>query len=60
MKRPPYGKKIMRGITLWLEVLRQWWQAGFVPQGWTKSDERDADAAVKWLIKMVAWYEQDK
>lgn len=57
MAKPKMGRKIMRGVALWVEVLRQWWQVGFVPNDWDSKQMSDANAAIIWLIKLSTWYE---
>lgn len=56
MPRPRFGKKIRRGLALWVEILRSWWQVGFIPD-WDAKQQNDAEHALKYLIKLLSWFE---
>lgn len=56
MRRPPIGKKIMRGMKLLVIKNEQNLDHGFIPFQWTWRDLNDARRALQYMEDMVDWH----
>lgn len=63
MRRPPYSGRIIRGVYLIWEKMKQNIANGYVPHWWTKQDQKDAKRALQWLgdfFDWVTWKEEGR
>lgn len=57
MRRPPYSKKVMRGIFLVWKKTKANVEHGHFPYWWSVKDQKDVDRAIEWLGDFFDWVE---
>ncbi len=57
MRRPPYSRRVMRGIFLVWKKMRANIEHGYTPHWWSRQDQKDVARAVEWLGDFFDWME---
>lgn len=57
MRRPPYSRKVMRGILLIWRKMHVNIDHGYLPSSWSPQDQRDAKRALDWMGEFFDWAE---
>lgn len=57
MRRPPYSRRVMRGIYLIWQKMGFNLENGHIPYWWSRKDIKDAAQALRWLGNFFDWVE---